>query len=301
MKAYLIIIFSILSSYFCSAQDFAPVGAVWHYDEGFAFSGNIRYMKFTSVKDTLIYGKLCKKIHKERKLVCQDRPFDEYVYTKGDSVFFLDTNAAINRFQLLYRWDAQPGDSWPIVTFSESKLDTFHVVVDSVSTVEINNKTLQQQYVTYNTGNQNFSYSSKVIEHLGDLHYLFPFIYTHIAICDANYSNGLRCYSDSTFGMHTTQLREDCEYTYDWIGVEEYTFPIEIKIYPNPANQRIQVECPFPEKLEISIEDLTGKTVYRAAFENTADINIEDLDAGMYIVGLRFGESKIAFKKFVKQ
>ena len=43
------------------AQEFAPIGAEWHYDEQFAFSGDIDYMKFTSVKTLLLMGKFVKK------------------------------------------------------------------------------------------------------------------------------------------------------------------------------------------------------------------------------------------------
>lgn len=53
-------------------QEFAPVGAEWYYNERFAFSGDVDYIKFTSVKDTVVQGKTCSKIIKRQRLISQD-------------------------------------------------------------------------------------------------------------------------------------------------------------------------------------------------------------------------------------
>jgi hypothetical protein len=64
MKRIALIVILVLVSITLYGEDFAPVGAEWYYSEQFAFSGDLNYIKFTSEKDTLIYGKNCKKISK---------------------------------------------------------------------------------------------------------------------------------------------------------------------------------------------------------------------------------------------
>ena len=72
-----------------SAQDWAPIGAAWYYSEGFSFWNEYDedYIKFESVKDTLVEGKNCRKITKLHKIVCNDRPSIEYMYSENGKVF----------------------------------------------------------------------------------------------------------------------------------------------------------------------------------------------------------------------
>lgn len=174
MKKLLFTITLIISTISFYGQEFAPVGAEWYYNEQFAFAGDINYIKFTSEKDTLIFGENCKKITKRHKLICNNRPNTEYLFTRNDTVFFLDT--AFNEFQILYDFSANPTNSWIIKIKDEFQIiDTLTITVDSISTTQINGQNLKTLYVTYVNDDQNMPqiYPSVIIERIGDINYMF--------------------------------------------------------------------------------------------------------------------------------
>lgn len=79
----------------------------------------------------------------------------------------------------------------------------------------------------------------------------------------------------------------------------------QITLYPNPATSRINLRGNFPgnEALEIRMLDLEGRTVKRifphAAFgQLEASFSVEDLPAGVYMVGVISGE-KSTYKKIL--
>jgi hypothetical protein len=123
MKTILTFLLAGFISCSSSGQVFAPVGAVWHYDEGWAFSGDIGYLKFLSEKDTLFEGRPCRKLVKEKQLLCQKRPPVEFLSTSNDTVFFYDPD--FGTFQILYVFSAQKNDSWSLLILDEDEtIDT---------------------------------------------------------------------------------------------------------------------------------------------------------------------------------
>ena len=112
MKTFLLLMGLGLMGLSISAQTWAPVGAKWYYDEHFAFSGNVDYILYSSVKDTIVAGQSCHKISKRDDLICYGRPPFELMYESHDSVFFYDQQLAV--FQLLYNFNAVKNDSWSL-------------------------------------------------------------------------------------------------------------------------------------------------------------------------------------------
>ena len=217
---------------------FANIGSEWYYDEQFAFSGNIDYIKFTSEGYAWMGEKLCKKITKRHKLECNDRPEIEYVYSSNDTVFFYDPH--IEKFQILYAFDAEKSDSWNILVDNENdQTDTIVVTVDSVSTIQINNKNLKQLFVTYKQSNGNYvTAKSTIIEAIGDLQYMFNWYPWYAGACDANFTMGLRCFNNSLIGNYSTGIAESC----DFISSSTIYQASNFKIYPNPVEDFITIE-----------------------------------------------------------
>lgn len=72
---------------------------------------------------------------------------------------------------------------------------------------------------------------------------------------------------------------------------------VEVKLYPNPANDRINIRC--SEKIEqIIIYSLTGMEVLNE--RESTNVNISSLPSGIYILEARM-EDGVARKKFVKR
>lgn len=183
------------------------------------------YIKFESVKDTMVLGKNCRKITKRHKLVCNDRPLNEYMYSENDTVYFYDPN--FNDFQVLYDFSANQFDSWTILVKDDPlrNVDTLTIIVDSTDVVSINGFDLKQLYVTYrfiydfqNTGDiDTIHYQSSIIERIGDLQYMFNYAPAWSFTCDGNYTNGLRCYEDPVIGLYETGLAESCDYRHHFL------------------------------------------------------------------------------------
>ena len=300
---YYLFLFVLIVSKLCFSQNFAPVGASWYYDERFAFSNAIDYIHFQSVKDTIIAGKNCQKITKRHYINCNFRPFDEYVYTQNDTVFFYDST--FNSFQILYDFTASQGDYWKILLKNEfNNTDTLTVTVDSVSSILINGFNLKVLYVTYTYSNPNApvqSISSTITERLGDINYMFNW-FPKTFICDNNYSNGLRCYSDNILGQYSTNIADSCNYVYT--SVNELNNQKKLSIYPNPATGYFSFDATtgnFPAR--ITITNSLGEKVYENNhLKSYEKINISQLPTGVYFITVKpENAQQIIYAKLIKK
>lgn len=95
------------------------------------------------------------------------------------------------------------------------------------------------------------------------------------------------------------------EYYCKTVSVDQ--FKIEdsrFKVYPNPANNILNVETPnLPfSKKDIRIIDAMGRNVFETRFDETkVDIDLKQLPAGLYFIQLNVGREIISTQKFIKQ
>jgi hypothetical protein len=303
MKKILITVIMVISTITFYGQDFAPVGAEWYYNEQFAFSGDINYIKFTSEKDTLIFGENCKKITKRHKIGCNDRPEIEYLFSRNDTVFFLDT--IFNDFQILYDFSATATDSWIIkIKDEEQEIDTLTITVDSVSTTQINGQALKTLYVTYDKDDENISetYTSTIIEKIGDTKYMFNWYPWSNVACDVNYTSGLRCYQDSDIGLYSTGIVDSCDYVYIWTGINNVKSSDQIKLFPNPAQDFVEIDAKGYSNYKIELFDLNGRLLKSDnAFDSSFKLDLSFINKGVYVILLRNKNQIIGYRKLIKE
>lgn len=284
-----------------SKNAFAPVGAEWYYDEQFAFEGDIDYIKFTVEKDTMIFGQQCKKITKRHKLYCNERPDTEYVYASNDTVYFLDT--IFNEFQVLYVFDADPGESWMIkVKDEEQEVDTVTITVNSVSTREINGQNLRALEVTYfkNDEHMPMTYSSTIIEKIGDIHYMFNWYPWSMIACDGNYTRGLRCYQDLDIGLYSTGIRDSCDFTNTWIGIDESEASQLIGVFPNPARDFVSIDVEGYSEYVARLFDINGRLLESTSTDNsTCRLDLSQIVSGFYFVRVSNNNQVIGYRKLI--
>lgn len=73
-----------------------------------------------------------------------------------------------------------------------------------------------------------------------------------------------------------------------------------VKIYPNPAKNIIKLELPNSIKdFKIEISDMSGKLVLKA--ENETEINVSDLQNGVYLCSIKANDEHIARKIVIKK
>lgn len=289
--------------YSLDGLDFAPIGTEWYYTERTAFDPFISYLKISSVGDTILSGKHCRIIQKEKSPGCNGRPDTEYLYEENSILYFWEE--AFNRFQVLYDFNKKVNEFWTIEVNNnrpDKRLDTTKVVVDSISSITINNKSFRVMYVTYKMLSEEhpFSYTSKIIENIGDTQYLFNFFPEFaITVCDGNYAAGLRCYNDPILGNYSTGIAESC--TYSGVdGLNELT-SANFSIFPNPTDGPFEVYSSTGETLTAELNDIRGRLVLSTEFCTHTRFDLTGYKAGWYILTIKLQNKMIGRMKLVKK
>lgn len=307
MKTTTLIFALCLVTLAAKSQEWAPVGAAWHYTLEIFMPTVIEedYIKMESVKDTLYQGKLCRKITKRYDVTCSDRPLTEYMYSENGKVWFWDPS--FNTFQVLYDFGAGPGQSWAILIadVNLSDTDTLILTVDSTDTVEINGVSLKRLFVTYDFRNEliiPYTYTGEILESVGDLYYMFNFAYQWAFGCDGNFSGGLRCYEDSVVGLYETGLADSCTYVLTLTAFGPEAEKAIVKIRPNPADEAITVETGSAEPLHYMISDPYGRIFQRGTTAGSCIVT-SGLRQGIYVItftqasGIRVASHKLLIRR----
>lgn len=83
-------------------------------------------------------------------------------------------------------------------------------------------------------------------------------------------------------------------------GVEEKLLKLQVKIYPNPAHDLLQVEWTKPTPGIISIMDLTGKNIFtKAISQSDRTIHTSEIPQGLYIVKISSGNQQSTQKLMI--
>ena len=301
MKKLILVISLLISSVLLFSQNFAPIGATWHYQS--TEMGDTSFVKIESVGDTTILGHLCQTINLPETGWLSGTVF---VYSTVDSVFLY--NHFLTSFQLLYAFNAQVSDSWSFTRKSsgQSEIDTVRITVNSIFSQTINGNTLRSLDVTYesipviNWPSSTWVYNSTIVEHIGDMNYLFHFQH-YIGMIDGGpYPKGLRCYSDNTFGFYDTGLSDSCEHEATYVGIQKIETS-SISIWPNPVQKELHVSASLNID-EIQIFDITGKLIFNLNKNQRMEalIDMSEFDNGIYFVQVTTSKG-IEMKKILKR
>ncbi|MFA9392377.1 MAG: T9SS type A sorting domain-containing protein [Prolixibacteraceae bacterium] len=304
-KIFGLFLFLFLFHFESVAQEFAPVGASWYYSE-WQFDGMPILENFLHIeceKDTLYEGQLCKKLVKNRRIWCNDRPETEYIFTRNDTVFFFDPN--YSEFQVLYDFNAERGDGWDIklVNYANEDPDTVHIVVDSTDIFVVNELSLKRLFVTYTInyaqGKFEPKYSSTIVEYIGDTDYLFNYLPFSAMTCDANGSGGLRCYSDSLIGEYSTHIANSCDEIVLWSSNEEYRDDLGLRISVLPSGNSLMLNQAGSVANQFKIFSINGKLLnWGVVIDRTIDIH--QLSNGIFVLQLIKEDGKFISTRFMK-
>jgi len=72
------------------------------------------------------------------------------------------------------------------------------------------------------------------------------------------------------------------------------------QIYPNPAQDLIQIQVRNPEEYTIRIADLSGKTVIHTTLDTSSSVDVSTLKEGVYLVVANNGEVTLS-KRIIVQ
>ncbi len=289
MKKISIIFIFCLFGIYAKSQEWAPVGAAWHYTEYFFMPVTVDedYIRFESVKDTLYHGVMCRKITKYHNVSCTDRPMVEYMYSQNGKVYFWDEHFGM--FQELYDFSPVVGNSWKILvaSMSSAQVDTTTVKVDSANLAVISGLSLNRLFVTYDfrhQGAQPLIYQGTIIQDIGDLFFMFNYAPYWTYVCDGDMSGGLRCYQDASVGLYQTGIAPSCTYVHELSGIANKNGSLPIfTITPNPADRYIRVTTRLSGAIGYTISDMSGRVVMSGNLTQPV-IETASLQPGFYQV-----------------
>jgi hypothetical protein len=75
---------------------------------------------------------------------------------------------------------------------------------------------------------------------------------------------------------------------------------VSISVYPNPIISTVTIAAGTSSELRYELSDINGKIIRSASFNETGNINVENLTAGSYILIIKNQQEKIASYKLVK-
>lgn len=240
----LLITLSLFSFLQLHTQEWAPIGAEWQYLYNASGLGLDRYTVIHIDKDTVIAGQEC------RKYTVYDQPagtdtnlFNHigYTFERNDSIFYWHQDT----FLLRYDFSANIGDTITIPTpgFSDwpTDVDSFRVVLDSISTIYygygIPGFPLEKYHTSFIDGSFNYDgngYSRLVgnrfvwggLFYSGDL----PIPGSPIA--------WLRCYQDADHEIFRIDTDFSCGFP---SATRELIAKDQLKLHPNPVDDLLQL------------------------------------------------------------
>lgn len=70
------------------------------------------------------------------------------------------------------------------------------------------------------------------------------------------------------------------------IGIDENQFAAQFSVYPNPTQGSLKLGFPKADQVQVSLLDLTGRTLYATAFWNTSPSSPEEIDLAGFATGV---------------
>ena len=285
MRTSAIYLFVILLSAGMNAQEWAPIGATWHYSDSDAL-GLVYYLSMTSQGDTVIDNTPCKKLLVESGFPIFYERRLEFMYSDSNRVY----RYWGDRFGLLYDFNAHTGDTIKV----ETGFGDFLMSVDSTKLIAVNDTLLKAQYIN---SQGRVTFDGWVIEGIGHTAYLFP-----IPNVASPPVGPLRCYQDDRLGLFKL-----VPFACDWpsVNIED---PIEafLSIYPNPIRDQlsIRVDKASPSISQIRLYDTQGRNIHRQTFitpkrEWTLDMRAHR--AGIYLLEVRLLSGERLIRKVWKR
>ena len=272
------------------SQEFAPIGAKWHYSQG-TLNPNLETFKTIESKgDTLINGIDCRiLIEVERITTDTTKTTYHYFSSRNDSVFFFKED----QFHLLYDFGAMPGDTITLGYYITHEQLPLTMIIDSLSTVEIDGHQRKVQHITSGDG-MIIEFGKQVISGIGSTSFLFPTL-------DFSVDGPLRCYSDNDIGVFLNPFYSgtnwggvDCEQIIT-TNVNVIVEPNKIKAYPNPANDMVTI-MNLHEPTHYRIFNIFGQVKTIGALDQNHEIKLNNLSNGVYFIELNYNNQRKILK-----
>ena len=265
------------------AQTAPVVGSKWTYIQSSGFGENGNFYRLQVAADTMIGGKLCKKMVGGFGCAALQNA-GEFVHFDGKKVYRYD--ARTQRFWLLYDWSANAGDVVTVYVPTPQTIDSFKIRIDSTTTWTPNGEALRVQKITPMGTSRWLFASQQIIEKLGANAFFFP----QASSCSPIQFGSMRCFEEPT--QPTIKF---VPYTCDTIIVRVSTSNIfknrRITLAPTPSVSDVflTLDAPVEGGFSAEVVNIVGQIVWRSPNKIMGDnfrIDINAWQSGFYVLVL---------------
>lgn len=268
---------------------FAPVGAKWTYKQGTVAGPDSNLAVIEVIGDTLIANQACVQLSMTQGWsTCYVVP--GFLRSSGDSLWYW--NDYDQRFELLFRWNAVPGDNWQTCVRDDiGPGDTLNWVVTDTGHVSIGPTVLRVMEVQVSS--MAMLYEAPIVEVTERIGPGWsPFTWVSGA-CDAEYFTQLRCYEDDDFTWQN-DLIQQCELS---TGIAEHEAGPSLSLVPNPVEQggviRITATGQIANHAWLELIDANGRGVRsRQVLSHVTELIMPD--AGLFLAVMHDGSGRCA-------
>ncbi len=309
MKNIIIAIILLLAVGETHAQKWFPQNVRWVYGIEIVGANTFNLpIEIIHDKDTIIEGKECRKFISRIK--GSDGQWKDYSLNSFGSFascyMFNDTMSHIqyvyykNRFQVLYNFNKQVGDTLFIPSFGEIRADFATdsgawVIVDSIGVDTI--RGLPYRTMCYKELKRNdWFFGGKIIEGIGNTFGFYPYPNNQPY---APFFTGIRCYNGDTIEIKFNHIPCDSVIS---TSLDEYQkIKNNIGIHPNPFANNLTIDLSRlnQKASKITIINRIGQVVLNNEIinnDNIIDLLTEYLDSGLYFCIITIKNNSFTYK-----
>ena len=313
MKKSLLLIVFITAVYTSKAQMWCASGAQWHYGYVAGVPFTYGYLISNYIGDSTISTIVYKKITTTR--------YGNFTFGSSTLPLILlnENNKLVTLYtgnvDTLFNFNATIGNKWLRVRTGTSNTDVTRRIVTVLDTghVIINGITLKKLILSYQSGGWATAtvsnYTDTVYEKIGSIHFfLNPMaVETMSAIPDlsGNIINGdFRCYSDNNFAIYHKPGSLNCK---DVVGINELGSDHILNVYPNPANDVLNIEFSTSHELTeqpviIEITNALGQVVLsETSTTQSLKLKTDNLQNGLYYLSIKTKDETVTRKIMIQK
>jgi len=212
----------------------------------------------------------------------------EYLAQEEGRVYFWDD--ALGEYQLTYDFDNDSLYYIRYLSYATNAIDSFAVVVDSIKIDQIDEKNIQVQYCRSNLGSGGALFPFKIYRGIGFQNFGVRLL---IGVVDINVG-GLRCFESPDCNIKFVDFPCDTS----TVSVHSLKSSLDLKIHPNPVNDRIYLET-TDQNWSYQVINLQGQQMMQGQYQD--HIDVDQLPSGIYFLQLQEEGEWYRTIKFVKE
>lgn len=253
-------------------------------------------IRYTIHGDTIInnisYRKLCIEggdtINPKIRSIGGLREENKKIYYTGETIL-----SATNEEYLLYDFTKQTGD-----TIKHNSQGSFYSVILDIDSVLIDEMYRKRYNVDNHWFYQNPDY---IIEGIGSVKNGLLGHISDITTCGTHYWEHI-CFKENGLVKYLNPAFDDCFPDNLLMGTNQTKTDTQIKIYPNPVTNEIQIENNSDKNLSLKIIDINGRSIIEQQLNDIKTVIKLDVQPGVYHVLIKNKTGQIILtQKIIKR